>query len=430
MSIPELRPYQANLRDGVYDGWRSNQKNQLAVLPTGGGKTVVVSVLVREMNCPTVVIAHRQELVMQLSMALAAQNVYHDIIAPNPLVKYIASQHVREVGRTFFVPGSKVSVAGVDTLLRRKDIDTWSKTVQLWVQDEAHHVLRSNKWGKAAALFPNARGLGVTATPLRADGKGLGRHASGLFDNMVVGPGMRDLINMGNLTDYRIFAPPSDLNLDNVNISGATGDFNATQLRVAAEKSHIVGDVRDHYTRIAPGKLGITFAVDVKSATDISTSFKDAGISAAVVSAKTPDSQRTEMIRAFKNREILQLVNVDLFGEGFDLPAVEVVSMARPTQSYSLYAQQFGRVLRTLEGKTEGIVIDHVGNVVRHGLPDAYKEWTLDDREKQSRSEPDPNEIKLTACTACFQPYESVLAVCPYCGTKPVPQQRALPEHL
>lgn len=292
-----------------------------------------------------------------------------------------------------------------------------------------HHVTADNKWGKACNLFPNARGLGVTATPVRADGLGLGRHADGLMDHMVQGPSMRDLINMGFLTEYRIFAPPNDLDLTDVNVT-ATGDYNKDKLKKAVQKSHLVGDVVQHYMRIAPGKLGVTFATDVETATEIAAQFNRSGVPAEVVSAKTPDSIRNEIIRRFRRREIVQLVNVDLFGEGFDLPAIEVVSMARPTQSYSLYVQQFGRALRILDGKEVAIIIDHAGNVVRHGLPDREREWSMDSRASAPAMKDPDDEIPLRYCVECTQPYERFYKYCPHCGHYPEPAGRDKPEYV
>lgn len=290
-----------------------------------------------------------------------------------------------------------------------------------------HHLTKGNKWGQAIEMFPNARGLGVTATPCRADGKGLGRNASGVIDEMTVGPTMRDLITQGFLSDYRIFAPPSDLDLHDVEI-GSTGDFKAPQLKKAVQKSHITGDVVEHYLKIAPGKLGVTFATDVETATEISHAFNARGVVSAVVSAKTPAANRVEIVRRFRNREIMQLVNVDLFGEGFDLPAIEVVSMVRPTQSYGLYCQQFGRALRPLPGKSHAIIIDHVGNVVRHGLPDAPRKWTLEDRSKRSTST--DTGIPCRTCPSCTGVYERVHRCCPYCGFYPTPAERSGPDFV
>lgn len=299
------------------------------------------------------------------------------------------------------------------------------------VVHNCHHLLApgTNKWGTAAAMFPNARGLGVTATPMRADGKGLGRHADGLMDAMVLGPSMRDLINRGFLCDYTIHGPTSDLRLDPSEV-GASGDYSPKQLRNAAKKSHIVGDVVEHYIRIARGKLGITFATDVETAGEITKQFNENGVPAALVHAGTPDSERIALTRRFARRELLQLVNVDLFGEGYDLPALEVVSFARPTESYGLYVQQFGRPLRPSPGKDRAIIIDHVDNIVgRHGLPDRPRQWTLDRRDKR-RSTAATDVIPLRYCPDCTQPYERIHKQCPWCGHVAIPATRNGPEQV
>jgi len=298
------------------------------------------------------------------------------------------------------------------------------------VVHNCHHLLRENKWGKAIESFTNARGLGVTATPHRADGKGLGRHAKGVFDCIVEGPSMRDLIDDGYLTDYRIYAPPSDFKVDEVAVSQATGDFIPKQLAEAAHQSHIVGDVVQHYKRLAMGKTGVTFATDVESATHMAQEYCDQGVPAQVVSANTDNRVRQDATSKLRNRELLQLVNVDIFGEGFDLPAIEVVSMARPTKSYGLYAQQFGRGLRILEGKKEALIIDHVSNVVRHGLPDAAKVWTLDSTKGDPSSKREEDDIPLRYCVECTQPVPRTLRECPYCGHYHEPEVRSGPEHV
>ncbi len=501
-----LRPYQADAKADIYQAWDDGAVNVLAVLPTGSGKTVTFSDILRDHNGPSCAIAHRQELVSQISVALARDGVRHRIIGPKNVVKLCVNLHMAEVGVSYYDPSARCAVAGVDTLVRKdgtgkdgdlyaqklknnvfqmwgprvagqwtKSIQTseppqrclsgqarprdrdygllpWTNSVTLWVTDEAHHCLSpaENKWGKAAAMFPNAKGLGVTATPTRADGKGLGRHADGLFDVMVEGPGMRDLITMGYLTDYRIFAPPSDLVIDTENVGGS-GDWSRQQLKKAASKSHIVGDVVGHYQRIAPGKLGVCFATDVETATDIAARFNAAGVPAEVVSAKTPDADRIAILARFKRRELLMLVNVDLFGEGFDLPAIEVVIMARPTQSFALFVQQFGRALRlmvnhptwdtltneqrrdhiALSSKPHAIIIDHVGNVERHGLPDARREWTLDRRERRGKSVPsDVIPVRVCGNVECMAVYERIYKACPFCGYVTPPAGRSSPEQV
>lgn len=439
----QLRPYQQAAKDEINALWASGTQNVLAVMPTGAGKTVLFSSILAETNGAAVAIAHRQELVGQMSLALARNEVRHRIIGPKSLARAIAAMHLDELGRNYVDPSARCAAAGVDTLIRLDPHDPWLPQVRRWILDEAHHLTQApGKWGKAIEMFPNAQGLGVTATPNRADGKGLGRHASGYIDAMVLGPTMRELIDAGYLTDYIIYAPPTpgDLDLSSVAISAATGDYNADQLRAAVHKSaKLVGDVVEHYLRIAPGKLGVVFAVDIEEATKTADAFNAADVAAAVVSSKNSDQERRAILRRFHNRELTVLVNVDLFGEGFDLPAIEVVMMARPTHSYPLFAQQFGRALRLLDGKERAIIIDHVGNVLRHGLPDAKRTYSLDDRVRGSRNRsPDdvipvrtcPNETGGPGGSPCGVVYERVYTCCPACGHIPLPTGRSGPEQV
>ena len=363
-----------------------------------------------------------------MSLTLARCGVKHRIISQKNVIRNANHIHMVELGKSFYNPTSHVAVAGVDTLIRRTDdLTNWIPSVRLTIIDEAHHVLKENKWGKACSLFQNSKILGVTATPLRADGKGLGFHNDGLFHELLCGPTMRELIDQRYLSDYRIFAPASDIDISNIPI-GSTGDYNLKQLKKAAQVSHIVGDVVEHYMRIAPGKLGVTFATDIETATIIANRYRECGIPAEVVTSKTPDRQRVSIIQRFKKRHILQLVNVDIFGEGFDLPAVEVISMARPTASYGLYTQQFGRALRPLEGKQSAIIIDHVRNIIRHGLPDCEREWSLEARNKRSQSSNDLPRVRI--CQHCTAVYRAILNNCPECGYHYVPSVRSSPEQV
>lgn len=418
----QLRSYQQELVNGLHAQWNSGVNNVMLVSPTGTGKTVTMSSIIAAHQGYSIAIAHRQELVGQISRTLNKWGIAHQILAGSAgLIKQICATHRMECGYSLYKPTAPVIVAGVDTLTRRAEsykhiLDRCT----LWVIDEAHHVLPDNKWGKATGLIPNARGIGFTATPCRADGKAL----DGVFDGMVVGKSMRWAIDNGFLTPYRIYAPlTSDLDLTKVEI-GSTGDYKQKQLTMVADKSHLYGDVVEHYKRLANGKLGVTFTVDVASATLVARQFNEAGVPAEAVSAKTPDLNRMQILERFRRREILQLVNVDLFGEGFDLPAIEVVSFARPTASYGLYVQQFGRALRPLEGKTEAIIIDHVGNVMRHGLPDAERAWSLSSGGTPRTKLPD-DEIPLRYCIECTQPYPRYNKTCPYCGHTHVTPERS-----
>lgn len=439
---PKLRPYQQELKNQIYNHWNDHQhSNVLVVLPTGAGKTVFFSSIIAEHAGATCAVAHRQELVSQISLALARNKVRHRIIGPTNVVKMIVRLHMEEVGHSYYDPNSRHAVAGVDTLVRRGDqLANWLPTVKLWVMDEAHHVLQENKWGKAVNMFRNARGLGVTATPSRADGCGLGSHVDGVFDKMFVGPSMRDLINMGYLTDYKLYAPPSSFRRDAIKkVSQTTGDFVASEVSkavnesslVAHDEKQIVGDVVRTYQKLLNGMLTVVFAPDVATATELEKQYNDAGIPAKCVHGAMPDAERINAVRKFKNREYLVLTSVAIFDEGFDCPAIEAVQDVSATESFGRFVQRAGRMLRLKDGKDFGRYVDHVGNIERHAvLVDhpggakielCHREWTLDRREKSGgKSE----KSAVRACAACSGTYERYLKACPYCG-EPIPEPAA-----
>lgn len=394
----------------------------LGVLPTGGGKSIVVSDIALDIdrdNAKQAIIAHRNELVSQMSHHIARRDIPHRIIGSNETVRQIIASHREEFGMSYVHPTANAAVAGIDTINARvEQLKQWAAQVAYWTIDEAHHVLVANKWGRGVSLFGNARGLGVTASPARPDGQGLGAHTDGVFHDMVIGPTMRELINIGALCDYEIVCPVSDLQVTDDDITPG-GDFSPKKLKAAAEKSRIVGDVVSNYARYALFKRAICFATDVETANKIAAQFNQAGIKAASVSAKTPSTVREKYIREFKSGKIYVLVNVDLFDEGFDVPACEVVIMARPTASLVKYLQMFGRALRTMAGKLYGLIIDHVSNWLRHGLPDKPRQWSLNRREKRGKQEKDPEDIPLTRCMECAKPYERFHACCPHCGAEP-----------
>ncbi len=425
----KLRSYQIELISEIKKAWANGAQNVGVQLSTGGGKTVLFCYLIAENKGPSIAIAHRVELVSQISLTLAKAGIKHNLIAQKSSIRQIVSIHIAELGKSFYTPMSKVVVAGVDTLLRMDPNTPWFKNITLVVQDEGHHPLKKNKWGKVAQLFSYTSGLYPTATPVRADGNGLGRHADGIIDTLVLGPHMRDLIKCGYLTDYRIISPPSDLDLSHVAIA-ANGEFNLDQLRKATHKSHIVGDVVAHYLKFARGKQGVTFTVDISSATEIAAQFRASGVSAECISSKTPDLLRAQIMRRFRSGEILQLVNVDILGEGFDVPGIEVVSFARATNSYAVYAQQFGRALRPKAGKTHAIIIDHVNNYLRHGVPDGQITWSLDRREKRSRTSQTAVNLKTCLNPGCYAVYERIKRECPICGHYTPPQDRSSPQFV
>jgi DNA repair protein RadD len=450
-----LRSIQIQPEKDIYAAWGAGAQNVMLVSATGSGKTVLFSKIMYDEPGASIAIAHRQELVSQISLALARNGVRHRIVGNrSTLVRIINALHIKKFGYSYIDPTAKTGVGGVDTIVKMQN-EPWFQQIQLAVQDEGHHVLRDNKWGRAAAMFPHARGLFPTATPRRADGKGLGRHADGLTDVMVLAPAMRDIINMGYLTDYRIICPPipKDFDISSVAVSNSTGDLNQDQLRkVRRQSATLTGDTVEHYLKYAAGKIGVTFEVSVESAAETAAAFRQRGVPAEVVHGKTPETLRANIIDRLERREILQIVNVDIFGEGFDLPAIEVVSMNRPTESFGVYTQEFGRMLRLMiteeqskqwdtysaeqrlaiiasSKKPRGILLDHVGNVLRHGgPPDRHQIWSLDRRER--RRAKDPDEIPLRICIECLQPYDRFRKCCPYCGQYMEPTARSAPEFV
>ncbi len=429
-----LHGFQQELKDKVYQSWNTGNRNVCAVLPTGGGKTVLVSSIVKDGfdsgNMPQAIVAHRNELVTQMSTCIAQFGIPHRIIGSDQTVAQAQRKHRKEFGKSFVVPTASVAVVGVDTLMARKEVlAPWAKQIHRWVIDECHHTIGNdrvdrNKWGRAVEMFSNAYGLGVTATPVRADGQGLGFHFDGCFNDLIIGPSPRWLIENNFLCDYEIVCPMSDLKVDNSSVS-ADGDWSNQTLRKAAKVSHIVGDVVKNYAKYAYGRRAIVFATDVETANEMAEDFQKHGFKAEALSAKSLPAWREQCINAFSTGEVQVLINVDLFDEGFNVPACDVVVMARPTASLGKYLQQIGRALRYQLGKV-ALVIDHVSNVVRHGLPDKHRVWSLERRDKRGKQVKDPEEIDLTTCVECLKPYERFRVACPHCGSeKPLPELRS-----
>jgi DNA repair protein RadD len=408
-----LRDYQFAIIQAIRDGHSEGDRNVIGVMPCRSGKTVCMSRLAAECDGPNIAMAHRQELIAQMSLTFARNEIPHRIVAPDTVIQGITALHHEQLGRSWWRPDAQTVVASVDSL-KNADIDL--SRMKLWQTDEAHHLITGNKWGRVIAEMPNAHGVGWTATPVRLDKKSLKRGRGGVFDRLVTGPSMRELIGRGYITDYRIYGVPNALNMDRVRVTGG-GEFDKAAAHEEVKAARITGDLVKHYRRLADGMTAVTFAVDVELAHEHAQAFKDAGMPAAVIHAKTAGAERRDVIRAVKGGTLRHVVNVDILGEGVDFPACEVVIMARPTMSYGLYVQTFCRCLTpdaTNPGKV-AIVIDHVGNVVRHGLPDAYRTWTLDTPPKR---EAEKATIAIQVCgnEECMQVYESFQAECPFCG--------------
>lgn len=320
----DLRPYQIQLKNDIYEAWRAGHKMVMAQMPTGSGKTKTFSQIAIEMaiqsaeRVPTAIMVHRKELVQQISLTLAEEGITHNVIAPRNVILGIVGAHRRVLRRQFYDYNSLITVVSVDTLNSRiKKHEKWAESIRLWITDEAAHLLKNNKWGKAVGYFPNAIGLGVTATPRRLDKRGLGRHTDGVFDVMVEGPSSRWLIENGYLCRYKIAIPPSDYK-NFLKRAQAGADYSKEAMIEADKRSHIIGDVVENYKRFALGKQAIVFAAAISTGREMEKKFNDAKIPAKLLTGETPDKERLDGMLDFRNKKTKVLLNVDLFDEGLD----------------------------------------------------------------------------------------------------------------
>lgn len=450
--MANLRGFQQEANDKTRHAHKTlpmGRRNVMVVIPTGGGKTVCMGDMARHHDGYGVSMAHRKELVGQISKAFAREGIVHSVAAPKPTVADIQTEHYEEFGRSFINQNkADWTIASVDTV-KSKNSD-WGdrfKRATLGVIDEGHHALQKNKWGQVFNFFsPECAGLLYTATPCRADGAGLGRQFDGIVDHMIEGPNMRWCIDNGYLTnyDYRGFKV-RDLDLSKVKKT-STGELSKEEAAALMRSSKFfVGEVVGTYVSEAMGKLGVCFAQNIEEAQKLTDQFNKSGVPAALVTADTPSAERRNILRRFRARELLMLVNVDLFGEGFDLPAIEIVIMARATASFSLYAQQWGRVLRLMispilaaawdtytplqrlmlisqSEKPRGVIHDHVGNLIRHkGPPDRQQLWSLAGSNKSGADD----GIPLRTCDnkKCAKHFERIKHTCPHCGKRQDPPE-------
>lgn len=368
----------------------SGTRSILITAPTGSGKTMLSAHMLKtaaSRNMPAWFIVHRRELIKQSIRAFNDVNVPHGIVASN----FMEAKRL------------PIQIASVQTLIRRLKRYREPKLI---IYDECHHCA-AGSWKKIMQAFPNAYSIGLTATPQRLDGTGLGN----FFQKIVHGPSVSWLIENGFLAPYRIYAPP---HVSTDGLHSRMGDFMKEELNALVDRPTITGDAIKHYRRLCEGKRAVVFCVSIKHSQHVVEQFNAAGIPAAHVDGETNIEERDRAIRRFEAGEIRVLSNVELFGEGFDLPAMEAVIMLRPTQSLGMYLQQAGRVLRPSPGKHEAIILDHAGNCERHGLPDEERNWelTMDKCTKKSNGD----NISVKVCPSCFAAQFSGKPECGYCG--------------
>lgn len=435
-----LRDYQTRAVADIRQAYGDGANGVLLQLGTGGGKTKIMSHCadgVSKKGNQSAIIAHRQELILQTSMTLAKDGIYHGVIAPDSVIREAIKSQVSELGRSFFNTAAPVSCASIQTLGRRNLAEYPFKFLFL---DEAHHSV-AGTWARLIAHYEKAWKLGVTATPERLDGKGLGRMAGGFYDVMVEGPPVADLMAMGWLTRAEVWGTEQQFDFSHIDTESRAGQ---EQMASAIDKPSITGDAIAHYTRICPNAPAIAFCINIEHAKRVAEQFRAAGYKFYCIDGTMKDTERRGLIRALGDGRIHGLTSCEIINEGTDIPVVTAAILLRPTQSLGMFLQQIGRVLRpvfpvgsdlsTIESrlfaiehsiKPFAVVLDHVGNCNTHGLPDDPRTWTLDGapRKKKKVSDDEPPVPSARTCLGeppekpgCHAIYSSRLRACPACG--------------
>jgi superfamily II DNA or RNA helicase len=384
-----LRPYQNELIVGARSHFRAGHKRVLIQLATGGGKTALCARMLHNAasrNKRVWFVVHRRELVAQVARAFDLEGIRYGLVTSDTKMNLAAP----------------AQICSVQTLINRLDR---VPAPDLIAFDECHHI-RAAMWGRIVERHKDAYHVGLSATPRRLDGAGLGPP---YFQRMICGPSPAWLIENGFLSKYRLFRP------NTVDVSGLhkrMGDYIASESAALVNRPVITGDAIGHYRKHCPGARALAFCVSVEHSKAVAAAFMAAGIPALHVDGKTHDHLRDQMMADFAAGKIRVICNVDLFGEGYDCPALEAVILLRPTASVGMYMQQVGRALRTAPGKEYAIILDHVGNSLQHGDPDEERVWELTPgkEEKEKPKVPPPrtcgycwasNRAGATHCKVC-----------------------------
>ena len=386
-----LRSYQERDLEAIREHIRAGKRSILYVLPTGGGKTTVSSAMIegmRQRGKRCWFLAHRIELLEQCSERLQGLGVSHGIIvADDPRAR----------------PWEMVHVASVPTLARRGAPPNLPDVI---VVDECHRA-PATSYRKVLAYAPNAVVIGLTATPIRLDGKGLGD----LFQVMVQGPTIQELTEQGHLVSARHYCPEAP---DLSDVGTSKGDYKTTDLSKVMDRPKLVGDIIQQWRQRADGRSTIAFGVDVSHSEHIAAEFRAAGIPAEHVDGETSPELRRAALARFKRRETLVISNVGLFTEGFDAPWASCAIFARPTQSLALYLQMAGRVLRPSPGKADAILLDHAGCGLEHGGVAAARGWSLETTPKKRSRTAMPRDPRdqIRVCPECSMVWPRAKLIC------------------
>jgi len=394
-----LRQYQKDTLNNIIRSQRKGNKNILLQAATGSGKTVMASAFVKHsinLEKNVLFLAHRRELITQCSNKLTDAGVRHGIIMAGEQSQF----------------WHNTQIASIDTL-RSRSITNKTEALpkaDLVIIDEAHRSL-SKTYLKLISMYKDSQVLGLTATPIRSDGRGLGH----VFQDMVQAPSIGELIKQKHLVSCEYFAPTiPDLN----GIQTSMGDYNSVQLAERMDKPKLIGDIVSSWKKIANNKKTIVFASSVAHSKNLAESFIDIGVKAAHIDGETDHKERQRVLDEFNNGDMKIICNCMVLTEGFDCPPAEVCVLARPTKSLGMYIQMVGRVLRPYQGKEYATIIDHSGAVYAHGFVEDDIDWVLDPKKPMTIKErklSKPKEETQIICEGCFSMY-SGSNICSKCG--------------
>jgi superfamily II DNA or RNA helicase len=390
-----LRPYQLDYVEAITES--DPHRCVLAVLPTGGGKTSIAAQIIKQYASElksAIFVVHRREIVRQASERLRQEGVAHGII--------MSGEKDRGLER--------VQVCSIQTLHARKR----RPEADLIFIDEAHHV-PAKSYLDLIDAYPSARIIGLTATPCRGDGRGLG----GVFESMIDLVQVQDLVEMGFLVPTKVYAAePPDLK----GVGTAQGDYIGSQLAHRMNTDRLVGNILVEWIKHAKDRKTIVFASSVGHAVHIRDEFSKFDIKAEHIDGKTPKNERDETLAKLARGEVQIVTNYGVLTEGWDCPDVGCCVLARPTKQMGLYRQMIGRAIRSAPGKTDAIILDHAGATLRHGFAEDRVEWTLDPDKAAENVTARQYEAKggdrFIECSQCGGLREGGKA-CPCCGFLP-----------
>ena len=399
------REYQLKAIEDIKAAYKKGYKRVLLVMPTGSGKTFTFSHMAKmafDRGRNIIATGHKKTIFNQISNSFTKFGIPHGLIKGN--IKNDLSQ--------------KAQVCSVQTIAVRLAKGTLGLDADLVIMDEAHHAA-ADQWAFLFDHFKDAYFLGVTATPCRLDGRGLGD----FFEHMVLGPSVLDLVELGLFKVPVVYQPETLLDL--TNISTSMGDFNTKELERAVNRSTITGNVIAEYKAKAEGRPAVAFCISVEHCKQVAWEFEQAGYSATWVASSLSEAEIEKRLKALEDGTIDLVCSCNLISEGTDISAIGCVIQLRPTHSLSLYLQMVGRA-RSGKGKPAPIILDHVGNFQRHGHPAQNREWSLSMTKKKVRKgNTEEADIKVSECKECFAVFLPA-DVCPECGAPVEKKKRVL----